>query len=152
MHGDDPRADAVARTLSSAMADLDAGHPVSVVLPGVMAALHALQTDAAVAVAPASGSRSPAARVAHEPMTTRELEVLNLLSEGHLARSIAARLDVSPRTVHKHLGSVYRKLGVHDRLVAVRTAQQVGLIPGQSAARFAVEPHLPRPRESASLG
>ena len=69
-------------------------------------------------------------------MTTRELEVLLLLSEGHLARSIAVRLDVSTRTVHKHLGSVYRKLGVHDRLVAVRTAQQVGLIPA----------HVPRRR------
>lgn len=152
MHGDDSRADAVVRTLSSAMADLDAGHPVSVVLPGVMAALHALQNDAAAAEAPASGPCSPTARVAHEPMTTRELEVLILLSEGHLARSIAARLDVSPRTVHKHLGSVYRKLGVHDRLVAVRTAQQVGLIPGQSAVLVAVGPQLPRPLESAALG
>ena len=38
------------------------------------------------------------------------------------------RLEVSPRTVHKHLGSAYEKLGAHDRLAAVRRAEALGLL------------------------
>jgi DNA-binding CsgD family transcriptional regulator len=61
-------------------------------------------------------------------ITAREREVLELLSRGMLATSIASRLNLSPRTVHKHLGNIYRKLGVHDRLVAVGIAQSSGLL------------------------
>lgn len=61
-------------------------------------------------------------------LTAREVEVLQLLSEGLLARTIAVRLGLSPRTVHKHLSNVYTKLGVHDRLVAVSIARAQGLI------------------------
>lgn len=68
------------------------------------------------------------ATVAEGHMTERELQVLTLLAEGLLATSIAARLQLSPRTVHKHLGNIYRKLGVHDRLVAVSLARLHGLV------------------------
>ncbi len=61
-------------------------------------------------------------------LTAREREVLEMLSCGLLARSIATRLQVSERTVHKHLGSVYRKLDAHDRLLAVKRAQSLGLL------------------------
>lgn len=61
-------------------------------------------------------------------MTGRELQVLALLADGLLATSIASRLSLSPRTVHKHLGNIYRKLGVHDRLVAVGIARARGLL------------------------
>ena len=61
-------------------------------------------------------------------ITAREREVLELLAKGLLATSIASRLDLSPRTVHKHLGNIYRKLGVHDRLVAVGIARASGLL------------------------
>lgn len=61
-------------------------------------------------------------------MTDRELQVLSLLADGLLATSIASRLQLSPRTVHKHLGNIYRKLGVHDRLVAVSLARLHGLV------------------------
>lgn len=64
-------------------------------------------------------------------LTQRELEVLAMLAEGLMARTIATRMRVSPRTVHKHLGSIYRKLDAHDRLVAVHRAQAIGLLPGQ---------------------
>ncbi|WP_328828868.1 helix-turn-helix transcriptional regulator, partial [Streptomyces ureilyticus] len=66
---------------------------------------------------------------AEHGVTPRELQVLGMLSEGLLAQSIASRLSVSPRTVHKHLGSLYRKLNAHDRLVAVNRAQAIGLLP-----------------------
>ncbi len=68
-------------------------------------------------------------------LTPRELEVLGMVAEGLLARSIAARLEVSTRTVHKHLGNVYRKLEAHDRLMAVTRAQSMGLIPTQRDPR-----------------
>lgn len=61
-------------------------------------------------------------------LTDREVEVLRLTAQGLLARTIAARLEISPRTVHKHLGSIYRKLDVHDRLVAVSRAEGLGLL------------------------
>jgi len=61
-------------------------------------------------------------------LTPRERQVLQMLGEGLLARSIAQRLTVSERTVHKHLGNVYRKLDAHDRLLAVRRAQVYGLL------------------------
>lgn len=64
-------------------------------------------------------------------LTHRELEVLAMLAEGLMARTIATKMRVSPRTVHKHLGSIYRKLDAHDRLVAVNRAQAIGLLPGQ---------------------
>ncbi|MFT4217565.1 MAG: LuxR C-terminal-related transcriptional regulator [Micropruina sp.] len=68
------------------------------------------------------------AAVDQNHMTDRELQVLALLAEGLLATSIASRLQLSPRTVHKHLGNIYRKLGVHDRLVAVSLARLHGLV------------------------
>jgi DNA-binding NarL/FixJ family response regulator len=71
----------------------------------------------------------PAADSPVPPLTPREVEVLSLVSEGLLARTIASRLDVSDRTVHKHLGNVYRKLDTHDRLLAVRRAETMGLLP-----------------------
>lgn len=73
-------------------------------------------------------ARTAADAAADLNLTTREVEVLQLLSEGLLARTIAARLGLSPRTVHKHLSNVYSKLGVHDRLVAVSIARSRGLI------------------------
>lgn len=61
-------------------------------------------------------------------LTARELVVLGLLCEGLTAASIALRLGCSPRTVSKHLENTCRKLGVRDRLSAVRIAEMQGLV------------------------
>ncbi len=61
-------------------------------------------------------------------LTPREHTVLTHLSRGLTARAIARRLEISPRTVNKHLESTYRKLGARDRLTATLTAQNLGLI------------------------
>ena len=53
-------------------------------------------------------------------LTSRELEVLSLLSQGLMYKAIAAKLAISLDTVRKHLGSIYRKLHVHSRTDAVR--------------------------------
>ncbi|KOX36336.1 MULTISPECIES: helix-turn-helix transcriptional regulator [unclassified Streptomyces] len=64
------------------------------------------------------------------PLTPRELNVLHLLATGLPADSMARRLGISPRTVHKHLHALYRKLGAADRLDAVLRAQSAGLLAG----------------------
>lgn len=68
------------------------------------------------------------------PLTPRELLILGMLAKGSTARGIAARLLVSPRTVHKHQEHLYRKLGARDRLSAVLRAQELGLLPLQPFA------------------
>jgi DNA-binding CsgD family transcriptional regulator len=68
------------------------------------------------------------------PLTWRELAVLALLAEGLTAAAIAHRLQISPHTVHHHLDSCYRKLGVHDRLQAVLTARDASLLPASGPA------------------
>ncbi|GAA3020712.1 helix-turn-helix transcriptional regulator [Streptomyces fulvorobeus] len=62
------------------------------------------------------------------PLTPRELHVLHLLATGIPADAMARRLGISPRTVHKHLHALYRKLGAADRLSAVLRAQEAGLL------------------------
>jgi DNA-binding CsgD family transcriptional regulator len=53
------------------------------------------------------------------PLTDREREVLKWLSSGKTDRDIAEILEISPRTVHKHLQRIYEKLGVETRTAAV---------------------------------
>lgn len=62
-------------------------------------------------------------------LSERELAVLGLLADGLSTRAIALLLSCSHRTIDKHLEHAYRKLGVRDRLNAVRAAQRLGLLP-----------------------
>jgi DNA-binding CsgD family transcriptional regulator len=64
---------------------------------------------------------------AHD-LTSREMTILTLLSQGLTAEGLARRLSISPRTVGKHLEHIYRKLDVCDRLMAVQTAHELGLL------------------------
>lgn len=61
-------------------------------------------------------------------LTARELAVLDLMADGLIARAIAHRLGISPRTVGKHIENIYRKLDAHDRVNAVLRAQARGLL------------------------
>jgi DNA-binding CsgD family transcriptional regulator len=70
----------------------------------------------------------PDARLA--PLTDRELQVLELVAVGRTNVAIAHALQVSPRTVAKHLERIYRKLGVGNRAAAVAPIVRAG----QSAA------------------
>jgi DNA-binding NarL/FixJ family response regulator len=54
--------------------------------------------------------------------------VLRHLAEGASNPEIADRLVVSVRTVHAHLRSIYRKLGVHTRTAAARWAVERSLL------------------------
>ena len=63
---------------------------------------------------------------ARHRLTTRELATLRLLAESLTADAIARRLGITVGTVHKHLASLYRKLGTSDRLETVLCAQRLG--------------------------
>jgi DNA-binding NarL/FixJ family response regulator len=63
------------------------------------------------------------------PLTERELQVLELLGEGHSTREIAERLTCSQVTVRRHVSSIKSKLGVDDR------AEAVDVLHGRFASR-----------------
>jgi DNA-binding NarL/FixJ family response regulator len=60
-------------------------------------------------------------------LTTREVEVLRLVTMGMTNNRIAEQLVLSPNTVNTHIQSIYRKLDVNSR---------------SAATRFAIEHHL----------
>jgi len=63
-----------------------------------------------------------------EPLTARELEVLEQLAAGLSNKAIGARLGISDQTVKFHVSSITGKLGVTNRTEAVRRALRLGLI------------------------
>jgi len=63
-----------------------------------------------------------------EPLTAREVQVLELLAEGLPNKSIAARLGISDQTVKFHVAAISGKLGAANRTDAVRRAVRRGLI------------------------
>jgi two-component system, NarL family, response regulator YdfI len=63
-----------------------------------------------------------------EPLTSREREVLQMLSEGLGNKEIAARLKISEHTVKFHVASILGKLGASTRTEAVSLALRRGLI------------------------
>jgi DNA-binding CsgD family transcriptional regulator len=65
-------------------------------------------------------------------LSGRELAVLQLVADGHATRVISRSLACSPRTVEKHLERCFRKLGVRDRLNAVRVARLAGVLGASS--------------------
>jgi LuxR family maltose regulon positive regulatory protein len=77
---------------------------------------------------PAQGPWLGAAPLIIEPLTEREREVLQHLSEMLSTAEIAAEMYISVSTVKSHLRSVYRKLSAAHRNEAVRRARQLHLI------------------------
>ena len=63
-----------------------------------------------------------------EPLTARELEVLQLLSQGLSNKLIARKLQISEHTVKFHISSLYTKLGASSRTDAVNRGARSGLI------------------------
>ena len=64
--------------------------------------------------------QSPTAAAAQvEELSTREMEILELLAAGHSNKQIASRLSLTEGTVRWHLWHVYNKLHVRSRTEAV---------------------------------
>lgn len=85
----------------------------------------------------------------NDPLTPRELEILALLAAGNTTPAIARELGVTAGTIKTHLTSVYRKIGVKNRIQATRhyldryTSDPVKPLPARAAtdtARRAGEP------------
>ncbi len=63
-----------------------------------------------------------------EPLTAREMEVLELLSQGLSNKLIARQLSISEHTVKFHVSSIYTKLNAASRTDAVSRGARLGLI------------------------
>jgi two-component system nitrate/nitrite response regulator NarL len=63
-----------------------------------------------------------------EPLTPRELEVLQLIAQGLSNRRIAERLGISEHTAKFHVNAIVGKLGAHTRTDAAIRAARLGLV------------------------
>ncbi|MDQ4108508.1 MAG: response regulator transcription factor [Actinomycetota bacterium] len=97
------------------------------VLAGERVIAPGLEQDAVLALGRFAKRAREGAEVAAE-LTSRERQVLELMSDGHTMRQIATRLSISPRTVETHVAKIYRKLGVRTRVQAVSRAATLGLV------------------------
>ncbi|MBI2376995.1 MAG: HD domain-containing protein [Deltaproteobacteria bacterium] len=88
-----------------------------------------LDGDAVAAVLDAAGHRVPLVRKDRiAGLTSREIEVLRLVTRGQTMKEIGAALGISPKTVDNHLQSLYAKIGVKTRAGATLFAVENGLI------------------------
>ncbi|QDZ01338.1 helix-turn-helix transcriptional regulator [Nitratireductor mangrovi] len=69
-----------------------------------------------------------ASKAAADGLTARERQVLALVAEGGTNRAIADELDLSPKTVNRHIENIFGKLGVSSRAAAVAKGLQSGSI------------------------
>ncbi len=63
-----------------------------------------------------------------DPLTPREREVLQLITEGKSSKEVAAALDISVRTAEAHRANIMQKLDIHETAGLVRYAIRRGLI------------------------
>ena len=69
------------------------------------------------------------ARTSSDPLiSSRELEVLQLVAEGASTTEVAAKLYISAKTVKNHLANIYQKLEANDRTQAVLQGLRMGII------------------------
>ncbi len=65
----------------------------------------------------------------HETLTPRQREVLQLAAEGKTNAEIAARLNISQRTVENHRAAIMQRLSLHNQTELIRYAIRHGLLP-----------------------
>ncbi len=74
------------------------------------------------------GSSHPSPGAPLEPLTRKEIRVLQLLAEGYSNTAMAEKLFVSDSTVRTHLRNINTKLGARSRTQAVAIGRRLGLI------------------------
>jgi predicted ATPase/DNA-binding CsgD family transcriptional regulator len=77
---------------------------------------------------PQSSQASISNRALTDPLTSRELEILQLVGRGYSNQEIAEHLVLSKNTVRAHLKNLYSKLAVNSRTRAIAIAQELHLI------------------------
>jgi len=141
------------RTAAAIWRDLDASYEVATVTVLIGRACRALgdddgarlEWDAAARVfrqfgaAPALAeleslmhSRAVPVRAGTGGLSPRELEVLRLIAKGHTNRVIARDLDISEKTVARHVSNIFTKLDLTSRAAATAFAFTHGLVPGST--------------------
>jgi LuxR family maltose regulon positive regulatory protein len=116
----------------------DEGPPMAALLGRLIAAQRTGQAAAGVplgylarlqrAFGPGQPARDPVPPGIVDPLTSRELEVLEMLAAGRSNQAIAGELVVTLDTVKKHVGHVLGKLGAANRTEAVARARELSLI------------------------
>lgn len=71
---------------------------------------------------------APPPATAPHRLSSREVEVLKLLAEGHVYKTAAAELDLALDTVRFHVRNIYEKLHVHSKSEAVLVALRQGIL------------------------
>jgi DNA-binding NarL/FixJ family response regulator len=89
------------------------------------AAMETRAARAALSSFAATDSAAPPTSV--DGLTDREIEVLQLLAQGHTNRVIAERLFISEKTVASHVSHIFTKAGVTSRAAATAYAYERGL-------------------------
>jgi LuxR family maltose regulon positive regulatory protein len=96
----------------------------------ILAAFESTKDDMWLTVAnsPTTPAPSSSAPPLDEPLTTRELDILELLAQRYQDKEIAAQLCIAPTTVKTHLKHLYQKLQVSTRRQAVAKGHALGLL------------------------
>ena len=110
----------------------EARHPATATVPAAQSLkpyieglLEAFHTTSSPGVAPHSQDKE-AGLV--EQLTSRELEVLQLIAAGDSNQTIAEKLVITVSTVKKHTGNIFGKLNVSSRTQAIVRARKLGLL------------------------
>jgi len=111
-----------AATIRAVLRDDAAAEELRAALAAVLAGLVVCHPETAAAAPTKTSSRSGSA------LTTRELEILEMMAEGIDNRRIALRLSISRNTVKFHVASILDKLHASSRTEAVTIAIREGRI------------------------
>ena len=117
---------------------VDEGPPMAALLGQLIAAQRTGKAAAEVplgylarlqrAFGPGRSARDPVPSGIVDPLTSRELEVLEMVAAGQSNQAIARELVVTLDTVKKHVGHVLGKLGAANRTEAVARARELNLL------------------------
>jgi predicted ATPase/DNA-binding CsgD family transcriptional regulator len=108
--------------LLAAWAEAYGAAPLEEALATIAAAVQRLYTPGMQPIA------QPRSEASHASLTSREVEVLQLVAAGLTDAQVADKLVISRRTVNAHLTSIYSKIGLNTRSAATRYALEHGLV------------------------